>query len=184
MKWNRAKGLNFISNQNLLLFAQCSPFTCSLSLSPTNWSCCDSINNHFVYLPGHKVRPDQTRVKNWKGFTFFPLPDTASPFPVLEYLLWGSLYEPATKSFARIFVGPIIRFFVSDTARALCLTNDCCTKHQTMLRLWGKAKEEEVNSEKGSTPFDLIPCDWRREGRDVSEPLRRPNPNALIEVVF
>lgn len=88
-----------------------------LSLSPTNWSCCDSINNHFVYLPGHKVRPDQTRVKNWKGFTFFPLPDTASPFPVLEYLLWGSLYEPATKSFARIFVGPIIRSFVSDTAR-------------------------------------------------------------------
>lgn len=44
-------------------------------------------------------------------------------------------------------------------------------------------EEEEVNSEKGSTPFDLIPWLAGRE-RDVSEPLRRPNPNALIEVVF
>lgn len=106
-------------------FAQCSPFTCSLPLSlsvshpqtgpvviPSTITLCTCLG----------TKSDQTRrewkrcMKNWKGFTF-SVPDTASPFPVLEYLLWGSLYEPATKSLARIFVGPIIRSFVSDTAR-------------------------------------------------------------------
>lgn len=132
-----------------------------------------------------QTRPDES--EKLKRVYLLPSARHGQPFscagiPVVRLIIW-TCHEIFCPNFCWSH-NPFLCEWHCQREKALCLTNDCCTKHQTMLRLWGKAKEEEVNSEKGSTPFDLIPCDWRREGRDVSEPLRRPNPNALIEVVF